>query len=804
MKESYHFIGIGGIGMSGLARLLLSKKIKVSGSDMSEGPIVEALVRDGADVRIGHAAQHVPRGATVVYSTDIKDDNPEYQAAVQFKCPMMHRSHLLQAIMSKYRPLAVAGTHGKTTTSSLLAWVLESSGLSPSFAIGGVIPQLASNAGCGTGEYFVAEACESDGTFQNYFPFGAIVTNIDFDHMDFYLDEKHLCDAFKQFLSQVSSGKHLFWCGDDERLKRLKPEGVSYGFGEECKLRCSRFRQQGWKIIFDASIGSREYRDIEVSLTGRHNALNALAVFGLALALGIDEQSVRKALATFTGVGRRCEKVGEAHGVLVLDDYGHHPTELKATLKAVRAAIGARRLIAVYQPHRFSRSKECKGKYGGVFNDADLLFVNEIYAAREKPIEGVTHTAIAEEIRKDLGDRCCVEGRKTIAEKLAEVVRPHDVVVTLGAGDVTKAGRELLAILHKKAPPKLKVGYIFGGKSIEHDVSLISAVNVLPSVNTDYYDILLFGITREGVWVMGPDAREKLSSARREQNKPLISAEVLAAITGCDILFPMLHGQFAEDGTVQGFFELLSKAYVGCDYRSSAITMDKALTKQLARDAGIPTLPFIAFTRYEWESGKEALIKRIINTLDFPVFAKAVHLGSTFGVYKVKELDQLEGAISAAFLVDTKVIVEAGLEHPREIEFSMLGNDDPIAFPPGEVLTAGHIHDFDSKYGLNPNKTAAGYETIARLPQEKIEEGRELARQAFRAVGGMGMARVDTFLDSNGHFWLNEINPIPGFTKYSLYHLMCGANGLPLDKLVDELIILGMQRRRMLDRIKSS
>lgn len=444
MKEKYHFIGIGGIGMSGLARLVLNKKIPVSGSDIASSAVIEALIKAGAEVHIRHSAAHVKPDMTVVYTTDIKADNPEFQAAQQLKCPMLHRSQLLQKIMSDYRALAIAGTHGKTTTTSLMTWVLDQAGEAPTYAIGGVVPQLSSNAGQGKGQYFVAEACESDGTFLNYHPYAAIVTNIDLDHMDHYHTESALVASFKKFMEQVQSPEHLFWCGDDERLQKLKAKGISYGFGKHCQLRASNFSQDGWKLRFDVHFQGKVFPQVEVALTGEHNALNALAVFGLALSLGIKENLVRNGLKSFGGVLRRCEKKGEAKGILFIDDYGHHPTELRATIKAVRKAIGKRRLVAVYQPHRYSRAKECMGLYGDVFNELDALFVTEIYAARETPIPGVTHEGIIAEIQQDLKQRCHFAERKQVARTLVDFLRPDDVCLTLGAGDVTKVSGEIL------------------------------------------------------------------------------------------------------------------------------------------------------------------------------------------------------------------------------------------------------------------------------------------------------------------------------------------------------------------------
>jgi UDP-N-acetylmuramate--alanine ligase len=442
MKEHYHFIGIGGIGMSGLARMLLQQGLTVSGSDIASSYVTEGLIKAGAKVYLGHAASNVTSGATVVYSTDIKNDNPEYVEAQRMNYPIMHRSDLLFKLMLKQETLAVAGTHGKTTTSSLLSVVLTTAGLNPSFAVGGIVQQLQSNAGWGLGDYFVAEADESDGTFLKYNPFGAIITNIDLDHINYFGNEAKLIESFKLFADKIHSGSHLFWCYDDQRLRDLNLNGISYGFERGANLHIVKMVQDQWKIILDIDFKGKLYTDIEVALVGHHNALNSAAVFGLALQLNASEELVRKALATFKGVKRRCERKGNNPAFLILDDYAHHPTEIKTTLEGIRKAIGKRRLITVFQPHRYSRTQDCLGTYGGIFNAADQVIITDIYAAGETPIPSLSYKNVMDEIAQTYS--CCrYIPRKDLLIELPKQIMPQDVVVTLGAGDITKFSAEL-------------------------------------------------------------------------------------------------------------------------------------------------------------------------------------------------------------------------------------------------------------------------------------------------------------------------------------------------------------------------
>lgn len=445
MTEKCHFIGIGGIGMSGLARILLTKKVPVSGSDLASSYVTEGLTKAGAEVFIGHSAQYVTPSTTVVYSTDIKKDNPEYQAALKLKCPMLHRSDLLSQLMVGYKTLAVAGTHGKTTTTALLTSVLAAQGLDPSYAVGGVIKQWQSNAGHGEGDFFVAEADESDGTFLKYKPYGAIITNIDLDHMNHFGTEACLTDAFRQFASQVESSEHFFWCGDDPRLQNLQLPGVSYGFGENCDLRAVNVVQKGWFTTFDVEWQNKNYFELKSALIGHHNVLNVLAIIGMAKAVGVYEPVLRKALASFSGVARRCEKKGEIDKILLLDDYAHHPTEIKTTLAGIRSAIEKKRLIAVFQPHRYSRTKDCLGTYSGIFDKADEVVITDIFAAGEVPIPGLTYEVVKAEIEKNTTVPCRYVSRKELPQVLGKDLKPDDVMVSLGAGDITKLSGEIMA-----------------------------------------------------------------------------------------------------------------------------------------------------------------------------------------------------------------------------------------------------------------------------------------------------------------------------------------------------------------------
>ena len=446
-KDKFHFIGIGGTGMSALARILIQQGFIVSGSDISRSYVTDKLEKEGVHLFLNHAKENIADAAAVVYSTAVAKENPEFQEAIARGLPLLHRSDFLLKLMQEKSPLLVTGTHGKTTTSSLLAHLLIKTGYDPSFAIGGIVRSIGSNGGHGKGAYFVAEADESDGSFLKYPPFGAIITNIDNDHLDYWKSQQMLLEGFKQFSELVNSEEHFFWCSDDDKLSSLRISGVSYGFGEVAELHIDDYRQEGWKNLFNLTFEGKKYDEIEVPLIGGHNVLNASAVFGLGLRLGIAETDIRRAFAFFEGVNRRAEKKGEENGITVYDDYAHHPTEIFATLRAMKHAANKRRLVVVFQPHRYSRTRDCMAEFPHAFYHADELIMTDIYAAGEAPIEGITTEMLLQKVTNASAAKVKYVPRKELSAFLASFLKKGDILVTMGAGDVTKVGPEILEFL---------------------------------------------------------------------------------------------------------------------------------------------------------------------------------------------------------------------------------------------------------------------------------------------------------------------------------------------------------------------
>ncbi|MFJ5233878.1 UDP-N-acetylmuramate--L-alanine ligase [Kitasatospora sp. NPDC088391] len=455
-----HFIGIGGAGMSGLAKILAVRGATVSGSDAKESETVRALRELGATVFVGHAAEHLPAGtSSVVVSSAIRADNPELLAARERGVPVVHRSDALAALMGGRRALAVAGTHGKTTTTSMLAVSLAELGLEPSYAIGGDLDAPGSNAHHGAGEIFVAEADESDRSFHKYAPEVAIVLNVELDHHANYASIEEIHESFETFVGRVRPGGTLVVSADHEGARELtrRVAGradlnvVTVGAAEDADVRVLEVAAHGMTSEVTVELGG-ERLVFTVSVPGRHYAHNAVAALAAGVALGVPAEGLAKALGAYTGVRRRLQLKGEARGVQVIDSYAHHPTEMAADLEAIREAAGAGRVLVVFQPHLFSRTQQLAEEMGQALALADGSVVLDIYPAREDPIPGVTAELIIDAARRAGADVRAEHDFAAAPAVLAGLARPGDLVLTMGAGDVTNLGPEILAALADVAP----------------------------------------------------------------------------------------------------------------------------------------------------------------------------------------------------------------------------------------------------------------------------------------------------------------------------------------------------------------
>ncbi|MFI5680398.1 UDP-N-acetylmuramate--L-alanine ligase [Streptomyces cellulosae] len=452
-----HFIGIGGAGMSGLAKILAQRGAKVAGSDAKESATAEALRALGATVHIGHATEHLADDATcVVVSSAIRADNPELARAAALGIPVVHRSDALARLMDGLRPIAVAGTHGKTTTTSMLAVSLTELGLEPSYAIGGDLDAPGSNALHGEGEIFVAEADESDRSFHKYAPEVAIVLNVELDHHANYASMDEIYESFETFAGRIVDGGTLVIAADQEGAReltrRVAASGVrvvTYGESEDADVRILSVVAQGLKSEVTVLLDGEELT-FAVSVPGRHYAHNAVAALVAGVALGVPAAELAPALAAYTGVKRRLQLKGEEAGVQVIDSYAHHPTEMTADLEAMRAAAGDARILVVFQPHLFSRTQELGKEMGRSLALADASVVLDIYPAREDPVPGVTSELIIEAARAAGADVTPVHDQGEVPTVVAGMAKAGDLVLTMGAGDVTDLGPRILDRLAQK------------------------------------------------------------------------------------------------------------------------------------------------------------------------------------------------------------------------------------------------------------------------------------------------------------------------------------------------------------------
>lgn len=434
--------------MSGIAEVLHNLKYNVSGSDLKESETTERLRKLGMKVTIGHRAEHVEDADIVVMSSAVSAGNPEVTAARLSAIPVIPRAEMLAELARLKYSILVAGTHGKTTTTSLIASVLSRGGIDPTVVIGGKLKDIGSNAKLGEGEFLVAEADESDGSFLRLAPSIAVVTNIDREHMDYFRDMHALRGAFLSFIDKVPFYGISVLCGDDVHIKELLPDVqrrfITYGLDSGNDLTAVHVKMEGLKSVFEVLLRGVSLGMFEVPLIGSHNVNNSLAAIAVADELGVETEAIRQALRDFSGVQRRCELKGSVSGVLVIDDYGHHPTEIVVTLRALRASGIGRRLFVIFQPHRFSRTRDLMREFCSVFGDADKVILMDIYPAGEDPIEGIDSQALSVALRDAGTDTEYKKNREEILNCLKKELREGDVLLTLGAGDVWKIGEEFI------------------------------------------------------------------------------------------------------------------------------------------------------------------------------------------------------------------------------------------------------------------------------------------------------------------------------------------------------------------------
>ena len=768
--QNIHFVGIGGAGMSPLAKILLLLGYNVSGSDQGTSPIIEELVRLGARVWTdGQRAENVRGADAIVVSTAIPYDNPEVIAAWDLRIPKLHRSDINAALVNEYDGIAVAGSHGKTTTTSMIGVTLDRVGVSPTIIVGGEVPDLGTNAKLGTSRYLVSEADESDGSFLKLRPHVAVVTNVEDDHMDHYGTMEKIIDAFRTFIEQVDEDGTAILCFENEILRKLAAETkrrvISYAIDQEADYRAADIETHGSIISFTVFERGAELGRISLNIPGRHNVLNALACIAVARLADVSFAQIQDALAGFHGAKRRFQTKGKERGIWVVDDYAHHPTEIAVTLTAARAT-NPKRLICVFQPHRYSRTNLLRTEFGACFAAADLLLLTDVYAAGEAPIPGVSGETLMEEVAKQTGqDAVYLPERADLERYLAQHVRAGDLVITMGAGNIMEVGETLVEQLKNgtAGTGERPIVVVMGGPSTEAEVSRRSGTAILEALRSKDYP----AVGMELVPTTFAEELQKLNPA---------------------IVFNALHGKYGEDGILQGTLDMLGIPYTGSGVRAAALTMDKLSAKRIFRAEGIATPRFRCISKAERDV---YTAERICTNFGLPVVVKAPEQGSSIGVYIVTRAEDLQSAIDEAFSYGSEVLIEEFIRG-RELTVVVWGTPtDAEALPVIEITTTSGRYDYASKY----TPGASAHIVPAELSAECTAAVQDLAVRAFCACGCTGVARLDVMLDDEGEPYAIEVNAVPGMTATSLVPDAARAVGIEFPELCEKILAMAGYRR---------
>jgi D-alanine--D-alanine ligase len=728
--KSLFLVGIGGAGMSGLVGLALAQGYRVSGSDSTASPITDALP---VPVTIGHFAQ-LPDDVQALVLTDAIDlqTSPEVRAARERGLPLFRRSQLLGWLLRNHKVAAVTGTHGKTTTTGFLAAAMIGAGLDPVVVVGAEVPSLGGAVVQGGGDWAVVEACEAYDGMHDLEPSLVLLTNLELDHADFHGDFEHLKASMVRFAKRLPKDGHLVYAGSDS------------GAAE---------------VALDSGVASQAYvadPRLDLRLKGAHNRLNAsgaLAAFRL-MAPNASIEEAERGVSAFTGAERRLQVLHDGE-VTVIDDYAHHPTEIAASIQALREGYPGRRLVVVYQPHLYSRTKEFGDEFPKALSAADFVVITDIYPAREDPIPGVSSSVIADALTVPYR---YVPSRHRLPSEVRRLLQPGDVVVGMGAGTIDKFAPALIAELGERPLAGLsrpvRVAILSGGDSSEREVSLLSGRAIHAALQERGYETHLV------------DAAESLLRTG--------DVSLFLGPSRPDVAFLALHGTHAEDGAIQGLLELLGIPYTGSGIQASALAMDKAMTKRQLELAGVRCPKGTVVER-----GSEPV------EMDAPLVVKPNAEGSTVGVTFVREAAELGPALTKAFNYGSSVLVEELIEG-IEISVPVLCGE---VLPPVEIEPNNGVYDFQSKY--IPGATR---EIIpARLPASVIAEAQEIALKTHQTLGCQGASRTDMIVRGVELFVL-EVNTLPGMTPTSLLPNSAAAAGIQFPELCERLLKDAMER----------
>ena len=782
MQDRFHLIGVGGAGMSALARWLAELGATVSGSDLHESPTLAELRSRGIRAYAPHDPAQMGDPTWVVVSDAIHPDNPEVIEAMRRGLPLWRRSQLMGWLLKPYHTIAISGTHGKTTTTAMMAAILEEAGYDPLVLLGGdwmhTQPPWAGNIRLGKGEWAVVEACEAYESFLDLQPEIALVTNVEPDHLDYHGTFENLQRSFARFCQHVRPGGHIVCCGDNRGVQavcnwlhvhgRRERPPLLYGFAEGNELQGEILERVPEGTRFGVYLPSTGRTPIEfyLPLPGDHNVQNALGAIAVAQILGIPIEVQQRALAAFRGVKRRQELIGEVAGITFVDDYAHHPTEIEATLAALRQRFPNRRLVILYQPHLYSRTRDQLEGLIRSLAAADCVVITDIYPAREKPIPGVSASLIADGLLEQGHPAVFyVPVKEQIPARLLPHLSPNDVVVTMGAGDIDRVAPLLIRLLEARGQVRrLRIAVLMGGDSPEREVSLLSGMRVLQALDPDRF----IGIPVDPARLRGEEGTWGLLDLL-EGERP-------------DLAFIALHGRHGEDGAIQGLLEMLGIPYTGSGILASALAMNKYAAKIVLQSVGLTTPPGVLVHRARLPDDFAPFDVPGIANLRLPLIVKPNEGGSTLGTTRVWEWEQLPRALRKAFAYDERALIEELIEGV-EVSVPVIGTRHPQPLPPVEIVPRTGFYGFQAKY--TPGMTD---EIVpARLPDETLELLQATALQAHLALGCRSMSRVDIILREFTPFVL-EVNTIPGLTPTSLLPRSAEAAGISFPQLITRLI----------------
>lgn len=749
--------------MGALAAIVLAKRNKVTGSDLRDNNITRRLIEEGAQVYKGHDPSYVEGADVVVVSTAIDKENPELLEAGRKRIPVIHRGELLSGLMQGHTGITVSGAHGKTTTSSMAAQMLVKAKLDPTVAIGGIIQGETSNARLGASEFFVSEADESDGSFLNLSPRYSIITNIDLEHLDFYHNWQGVLKAYSKFVAKTQEGGLVIANGDDERLVNIlgshNVEYTTFGFAEGNDIYAKDIIFDKFSSGFDCIVFGESIGRVRLKVPGKYNILNALACIRLGIALRIDKDIIFDSIANFNGAQRRFHLLGDIGEIKVIDDYAHHPTEIKAVIEAAKSCQPGSRLIVAFQPHRFSRFKSLWSEFTNCFDGCDHLLVTDVYPASEKPVNGITAQNFVEYAKNIFKKPIECLKKEDLVDNLLRIAQPGDMVMMLGAGDITGIASNFVDALKENSfllEKFGKVGVLMGGYSSEREISLKSGKAILKALRAE-------GCRAVGVDIVDSDIDKIMDT--------ILNAQI-------DTAFIALHGKLGEDGVIQALLEKLRIPYTGSGKRASSLAINKIHAQKRFEVSGLYVPSNRAVNKNHYEG-----IDNLIGWFSkFPFVVKPATEGSSIGVTIAKDKAELEAALELAWSYSDEVLVEEFIEG-REMTVGIL-DDRPL--PVIEIIAQNKFFDFEAKY----QKGKTRYVVPAVIPTYLSLRVQNVALRAHKALGCTGLSRVDFIVDSKGVPYVLEVNTVPGFTETSLLPRAADEAGINFNQLC--LTILGL------------